>query len=707
MLNELKTLSESMSKNGISAYEWHKDFKPLKTTSPCYVVSLSVEGKIDSIRRLNNVSALRTWQGGANGTTFPAFNYTPTFFKKNNDENLISTDKLQLINFIKHPTDFNLPQSIFSLRSNIKEDDKRIKKINKCLKDVSAKFFLATKDDDFVLISKFRTAFDAMLKLCHSEDSFIGFIEEYCASHDSDELMPLVCSKKTYDKKAPDSVVIFFDLADTNDGVVASEATMKKINDKLTKAKDRLSASAQFITDAFGIVCGVSETEDKMPEVKLPGALSNTKLRSMNHESPCQYRYGQISSLSFPVGNEVRCLTKAALEWISSEERKGLTWDYAGSGEIVFAYPKSLPSIPPPLARMLGSGANADDRFAKCASDTVEMLRGLLPNKTNSIELEVFALQKADKARRKVVFYRDYSVEMLKDAVEQWIEGAQNIPSIVIRKWPQKNKNKNDNDDKVKSEKIQIDAPYPLTVSEICYRVWSYDGNSKSIPRCRSEMLCDKIPIFFGLELFLSKHEHVEALSKRLLTLLLQNGDSFFKMAGNDVHLDKVVSAGQTSMYLEGSLAIIGILLYKLGIRKDTYMNKTPYQIGRMLNLADGLHKLYCENVRGKDKLPAELLGASFYTAASTNPVQAFATLGIRMKPYLAWAKTNTSEEYAGLSRWYLSEFAKVSEAITRNGLPTKMNDTDKAQMLLGYLASSKQSDNESDADLNTPKQGE
>ncbi len=706
MLNELKTLSDSMSKNGVSPYEWHKDFKPIKVTSPCYVISLTKQGKIDSIRLLDNVGGLRTWQGGANGDTFPAFNYTPSFFKKSKNAKINDTDKVELVNFLNQEGDAELPESIISLKNNEKINKKRLNKINKCLKAVSEKFFSFIPEKDSDLLCKFKGSFKAMLQLCSNEESFVDLIEDYFLNHTSDEIMSLVCSAKPYNEETLDSVVLFFDLADTSDGSIASERAMRDINEMLANVSANSTNEAMLVTDAFGFVCDESETKDKMPEVKLPGTLSNTKLRSMNHESLCQYRYGHISSDSFPVGNEIRRLTKAALEWISDKDREGLTWDKVGGNEIIFAYPKSLPRIPPPLARMMGNGANAGIRFAKCAADTIEKLRGHMPNKTNSIELEVFAIQKADKARRKIVFYRDYSVDMLQAAVEEWIMGSQNMPSFSIRKWPEKKSSPKDNNEKSKPEELRIDAPYPLSVSDICYRAWRYKGDSKNMPKCEYEYICEKIPYFLGLELFLSNRESVESLSKRLLTLLLQNGDSFFKATGNASHLGEVISSGQNSSYLEKSLSIIGILLYKLGIRKESYMKETPYQIGRMLNLADGLHKLYCEVERNKDKLPAELLGATFYTAASTNPIQAFATLGIRMKPYLAWAKTNKSEKTA-LSHWYLSEFAKVSDAISMNGLPSKMNDLDKAQMLLGYLASSKQSDNSTDVNLVTSKEGE
>ena len=39
--------------------------------------------------------------------------------------------------------------------------------------------------------------------------------------------------------------------------------------------------------------------------------------------------------------------------------------------------------------------------------------------------------------------------------------------------------------------------------------------------------------------------------------------------------------------------ALLGILLYKLEIRKEKYMMDTMFMLGRLLKLADKLHKEY------------------------------------------------------------------------------------------------------------------
>ena len=207
--------------------------------------------------------------------------------------------------------------------------------------------------------------------------------------------------------------------------------------------RTRKSRSAVTEIDAFGKELSAKVKEEKLPEVKLPGALANTKLRSMNAEAKCQMRYGLIDAESFPVGEEIRTKTKAALSWISSPDREGRTWAKAGVNELVFAYPKSLPPTPPLLARLFGNGqssAEADKakeaRFEKYAEEALRGMKTLAATAESNAEIEVFAIKKADKARRKVVFYRNYSLGILEEAVDKWLAGARNIPDIRFWRWP-------------------------------------------------------------------------------------------------------------------------------------------------------------------------------------------------------------------------------------------------------------------------------
>jgi hypothetical protein len=132
--------------------------------------------------------------------------------------------------------------------------------------------------------------------------------------------------------------------------------------------------------------------------------------------------------------------------------------------------------------------------------------------------------------------------------------------------------------------------------------------------------------------------------------------------------------------------SILGLLLHKLGIRKESYMSNAPFLVGRMLKLADELHALYCKEVRD-NKMPPQLIGNSLMTAALDSPIQSLAQLALRLKPYYGWAQTYRSKETGGLAGYFIGLYGEVSSELANLGLPIRFNDAERAQLLLGYLA--------------------
>ena len=694
MLNELKTLADSIRSAGFSGEDWDDDFKPIKVTSPCFVISLSTQGEITDIRFLDRDRAtiLRTWQGGSLGATFPAFNFQP-FYKltkklKPAEEKEAFAALVQSVRTSEAP-----PASVGLIQ--LQDRSKADAKTAKCLGEVSREFFDVTVGTDMQDAPLVRLR-AAMTKFLPEENvavtfnrKLFAFLQMHLADFegkDQSSLWPILYAQKA-------DAVLFFDLAEPGDFPIASKRAMQIINERLLAAK-AVSASRRTAmeTDAFGFRASAEEIDEKLPEVKLPGALANTKLRSMNAESKCQARYGRIDAESFPVGTQVRKATKAALTWISSSEREGKTWAIAGANELVFAYPKNMPPTPPLLARLFGNGRSSADadkvkeaRFEQYAAEALSGMKTLAATAAPNAEIEVFAIKKADKARRKVVFYRNYSIAKLESAVATWLAGADNIPPILIRKWPPKEKGQKAAKG-TKPVPCEFRAPLPLAAMGLVYTMWSQDCNEKFEPKFRSSFLYEDFPVFDGLELFLSESV-VTGLAERMLSLLLQGSGNICVASGNLSHKHAVIENKKAIPHLETALPLFGILLHKLNRTKEKYMENAPYLIGRFLNLADGLHAVWCRNVRDW-QLPPQLLGSSLFASFQLNPVQGFANAGIRMKPYLDWAKTNQSSDVA-LSRWFVGEFGRVTAAIEKAGIPARLSDADKAEMLLGYLSAS------------------
>ena len=119
-------------------------------------------------------------------------------------------------------------------------------------------------------------------------------------------------------------------------------------------------------------------------------------------------------------------------------------------------------------------------------------------------------------------------------------------------------------------------------------------------------------------------------------------------------------------------------------------MASPAFLVGRLLSLADSLHLEYCKHVRN-NSIPPQLIGNALMTSALEAPEKALSMLSQRVLPYQAWARTVKGGEEVILAKFFLKHLGEVSEQLKDTPLPQRAMDTDKAQMLLGYLARTKQ----------------
>ena len=112
-------------------------------------------------------------------------------------------------------------------------------------------------------------------------------------------------------------------------------------------------------------------------------------------------------------------------------------------------------------------------------------------------------------------------------------------------------------------------------------------------------------------------------------------------------------------------------------------MMGTAFLVGRLLSLADTLHREYCKVVR-KGETPPQLIGNSFMPVAADNPQDAVDRLRERMNIYKAWAdKDGNSEakEAVGLMGDVCRQLAEQSP------LPKQTDAAFRAELFLGYMA--------------------
>jgi hypothetical protein len=117
-------------------------------------------------------------------------------------------------------------------------------------------------------------------------------------------------------------------------------------------------------------------------------------------------------------------------------------------------------------------------------------------------------------------------------------------------------------------------------------------------------------------------------------------------------------------------------------------MRGPAFLVGRLLNLADQLHVEYCLDER-KGQIASLLLGSALMPTALEQPEKALALLCQRLPPYKNWATRLQSGDRVGLVKFFLGEMGRLCSQLKESTIPKSADDADKAEMLLGYLASS------------------
>ena len=444
---------------------------------------------------------------------------------------------------------------------------------------------------------------------------------------------------------------IFLDVLNYTDYPVAHEKTIGRLNDILCNNSSDSSVTVASIQkaacDAYGL--DADTLSEKFPEVTLP-ILGGVKLRSQVKEVPAQARYDFCEAQTFHVGSESRKRTKRALEWLSNPERNGHTFGVAGDKELLFAYPRILPEDKIPLAKFFGAqkedSYQKEDKFERLAKSVIAQLRGQ-GNSPSDAQLEIFSLRKMDKARTKVVYYRNTTVESLEKASVLWHEGCQNIPTLDIRDWSE---DKNKETGKSYPVKVESLTVFPVKLYRHLNAIWKNDGTRADTNKSKSRIFKPTD----GLRLLLDQQN--EGLVAHMMTRLMQHAQGYFLTLCRSVGKHEIALVSEKEIFP----GILGLLLCKSGKNKEDYMKESAFLLGRCLRVADEIHRLYCEVVRKKN-LPPELCGSSLLVSMMESPVTSLGQLAMRSAPYIKWARGGSEKgDKSGLVWYWLKQIGRA-----------------------------------------------
>jgi hypothetical protein len=687
MLNELFELNKSRRSAGIVTQSWHKNFGTCPKNKT-YILLLAPDGTVCDIEPINDIEKIksyRKWEIAA-GTSFPAFNVPPLYWASSQNikdkagalkKNLQAKDKLDGQK-LSADIDALLLQCESLWTGNEAE------RITRCLQAHPQKLSTILDDPppEFKAVNELIQR-AARLDAGKLQDGIRAAIIRRLTQQPNDAkgLFDTFLVSSAANNNGIKKVSLVLELADRS-----YSKALAWINSQLM-AHDApttpVEAKSAMVRDAFGQPLADLDFETVFPEISL-SKLGKIKLRAMSSESPCQKRYGMAESKSFPAGSQIRQEMKDSLEWLGDPARRGKTWQDASGvcgfskrdGKkvpipgILFAYPSTIQDDPPELAGLFVGEESRDKdgaKFEAAAARVTPALQGIVRDHPNA-EIRVFVLFKPDGYRTKILVTRTYTATRLISAAQEWQDGCCNIPVINLNIG-------------TKEEGLWITplVPFPAEVVKSLNITW-LQGGARPDP-------VHGLGVGEGIALLMESSQEGHRTTEKALRLAVSNAGPLLLALGHADH------RGDGSFKLNSRYArhanllpsLLGLFLFQLGNMKGGYMAMAPFLVGRMLALADTLHKEYCQHVRKKN-IPPQLIGNALMPVALENPNAGLARLSERIAIYQAWANT-ASGEGLGLAKWALQQIGLVASELGGQTLPDCCNDVAKAQMLLGYLA--------------------
>jgi hypothetical protein len=375
----------------------------------------------------------------------------------------------------------------------------------------------------------------------------------------------------------------------------------------------------------------------------------------------------------------------ASLREITASQRRNITWRGV-AGDLLIAY------VPGDLE--IGTVAFFDvDRSAIFEEHTAAALNAIkskVGDRYSELPVELMLIHKINDGTHTVPVSRHFTIGRLEAAAAMWQSGARNLPTIQYRLPPHEKGAKQRLSDAI--------CPTPLQVPAML--ATQYVRGLQPVAAPAAFKPADAVALY-------TDDRHA---SQALSLLLNRHAPMLAKIAGHD-HAHRLKAADPKSQSREAalrSLALLGIILAKLGRHLEDYMHSPGFQLGQILAAADTLHRCYCEAVRD-GSMPPALLGGAHLDTAQAHPVRALSMLVQRWRPYSAWAKTaqaKSGDESAKarairVASATLRRVSPLAEAIAGH-LPRRPDDEFRAELLLGYMAGLPKAESSRTADKET-----
>lgn len=410
------------------------------------------------------------------------------------------------------------------------------------------------------------------------------------------------------------------------------------------------------------------------PKVMLPVLNEQFPLVSMFSAAPCNERYGLTDWTIVPVATAVALEMQDALTEIVRKAREDSTWRGIYNGhfdksreqrDLLIVYVRGRPEVPAQIARIFGVGADIEDaQFEADASAVCDALDGIVRDEPSS-KLAMFVLRKVSRGQAQVQLAEEFTAKAVIEGVRLWREGAANLPRITVFV--------------PKRGLSSVRTPHPDRFALLTCKQWMASGIRWSPSQGAS----------FGqaLTVLLRRPGYQETAHVVLTLLVTRTWPLLTGLFGACLRLqpEQLARHGYAEKSCREALNVcgaLGILLSALNHEKEDYMHDAPFLVGRLLALADVLHREHSRVARNAEP-PPQMIGNALMARARDNPEAAVARLNDRLPLYKAWAE----KSHDGLARWAVQRIQVTASELADTTLPSSTNDAERAQLILGYVS--------------------
>jgi hypothetical protein len=718
MLNELLIVERAVGNAGVPTL-LHPDMKTAGKEKPRLKVELGEQGEIVSIQPVTGEVSIWTLRKGQHNS-FPFVQpKCPLWMASDLDDELResartknkkSTDRREALSVLATSAQFNKKDAFDWPKKGTLDYVGKIRERLAGTGDADTSLFLATMDR-FLIACKRGADDNHQHILYRLMETLVKDLERNAQDVWLEIALALLIG--TFNEKESrweSGGALLFEAAGSQPSITDTKIATA-VSAALLKSELSESGTCALTGERVTLLTG------NFPEPNLP--IGQVKLFAKNSDISANDRYVRFSKKKtkkpvLPVGMEIACRLDRALRALTSPGRHNITWrelpgEKPKQVDLLLAFVEE--ALDAHVAEALAEEDFSEEEtdfasdfdavdsvwnFEKRTERLIKAVQAIVNTDLSSTPVRFVVLRKVDLGNAKVVYTDVSSVADLIAAAIYWIEGERNVPPWL--ELPVKRKGE--------GKPHPMPPPHVAPLGLIDFSRWLYIRNGTERKEIQGFSAAETLGLFFAPMNGVSNLERRGA--ERVLRLVLTRRTPL--VAGTAHALRRPDKSRKRYDYYQASrtITVLGVLLHKIGRRKEVYMNEMAFKLGQLLAAADMVHVGYCADVRGGDVPPA-LLGNQVFAMAQSNPRKALAMLCSRWKPYAGWAQKAAHDPKLSAKVTALIESKKKSERdqawdikkalrCAREIGPLaevlapmldgcRVDDSFRAELLLGYIA--------------------